>query len=758
MSHLDTVRNVIHARVLYWGPAGAGKTSTLRGLRRFVDPEGKARLYSLHAADGSTTSFDMLPLEEFTFGPHRVRVRVFAAPGGADLASTRLALLRDVDAVMFVADASRGALAANQAAMEELQAGLDRLAADPAAVPVVFSVNKQDQAEAQSGAEFQTQFLGPDVAVFETIATSGDGVFSAFTEAFRQLMGGLVDRHGIAGVDPHEATPSRLLPQLVRGVLPATREQAEGEDCHFALEVEPRDPTGITPQLGLAEAHVGLDAANRLLQARNRELMAVNRVARSILSAMEADNLLVVLLDATADHLNATHASCVVFDPTQMNSLRTHVLGFGRDPALGLPPEAAREFLRLLQDSDGPVPFNKEHNPALLQAVRRVDRRVRRALFQPIKNGRSAAGWLGIYSTDDGPPLSTQALLFLSSISRLAALGLEKIALLEQTQRTRARLEAQLKERTGELELSHARIRALNRGLESRVTERTRALEEANRSLREAKAGAVHSARLRGMGAFATSFAHEVQRPIATLNADLDRMRETIDELRARVGPVSTETADALKALEEFDEVIERSRQGAHRIANIITSLKRFGDEERAPATLSVNAALADAVTLLEERIESCADLDLRLGTLPEVKGASHELSHVVLSVLTNAVEAIERKGDRGRIEVTTYASGDQVTLMVKDTGSGIDPQLLPRVFEPFVSTKDGEQSAGLGLHCAYRTVQRHDGSIRVRSKPGEGTTVTVLLPTGAGAERQPEPDDADPTTTTPPPARTKAP
>jgi two-component system sensor histidine kinase AtoS len=146
-----------------------------------------------------------------------------------------------------------------------------------------------------------------------------------------------------------------------------------------------------------------------------------------------------------------------------------------------------------------------------------------------------------------------------------------------------------------------------------------------------------------------------------------------------------------------------------------------------------VNALVADAAMLLEGRLRAAAELDLRLGTLPDVEGDGVELGQVVLALLTNAVEAVEKKGVRGHVAVTTFAAGDKVTLTVKDDGCGMAEGLLERAFDPFTTTKS-EPAAGLGLHVAYQTVQRHGGTIRLKSKPDEGATATVVLPVRARA------------------------
>jgi len=730
MSRLDLAKNLLEARIVYWGPAGSGKTESLAGLRRFLDPGGKMRLFSMADADGGTVFFDMLPLEDFNFGPFRVRTRLLAVPGTAGREETRRALVADADAIVMVADSRTDALDRNRASMRELNSVLHELGRDPATVPVVWTFNHSDDENAMASPELCRALLERKVPSFETVATEGRGLFESFSEIFREMMTHIADEHGVAGTDLDAAYPSSLLPALRKGVDPTTA--APGRQLVVSVGETELAAQAVEAQIRLSEEYATADTQNRMLEERNRELMAINRVARSILSAMEADNLLVVLLDATADYLGITHMSCVVFDASQSGALRSHVQGFGRDPVLGLPAEDARAFFELVEHSDGPIPADPQRNPELHEALRKVDSRVVRAMYQPIKRtDGKPAGWLGIYTTGDERPLTTQKLLFLSSISRLTALGLEKISLLEEVRSAREGSEQQVEERTAQLEMANARIRALNRGLESRVTERTRALEEANRALKEARANSIHTARLRGMGHLATQLAQEVGDPVDGIAHNIELMRASLDDLRAIVATSATGSDDGLSALDDFETILEQSTTSTDRITSVISSLDRLGGDgtDVEETSVSLNALLADTVTLIEERMRNCAELDLRLGTLPEIRANARELSHAILALLTNAVEAIEATEHRGQVVITTFASGGQITLMLQDTGCGIDEELLPRIFEPFVSSKRDGGSAGLGLHIAYRAVQHLGGTIKVRTKPGEGTTVKMLLP-----------------------------
>lgn len=743
MSQLDRALKILHARIVYWGPEGSGKTATLNQLRRHLDPEGRTRFYSVNDAFGRTFSFDLLPLEEFPLGSYRVRTRLMATGGGPDAKAARRVLLEGADAVVFVADSQRDEFDRNVESLRELEEALAEQGIDKDSFPIVFSFNKQDHPELTPTDQARWRLSAKDRPAFETTVPTGAGLLDAFSDAFRRMVESLIATHEIAGTAPESAQPSRLLPTLARGVKPrsALRDEeagrvvvraspAEKEGADPQADPAPVDPAvaGVQAQLRLAEICCEGDARNHLLQERNRELMALNRVARSILGAMEAENLLLVMLDCTAEHLGSSHASCVVFDVTEKDNLWTHVLGFGRDPVLGLPQECASGFFKLLAEADGPVPFDEERNREIWEAIRQVDVRVQRAIFMSIKTAGKLAGWIGIYGCGDEPPMNAQGLIFLSSIGRLASMGLDKIALLDRVKRFTQRLEEEVRDRTGRLEMANAKIRALNRGLEARVTERTRELESLARKLKEARAEAVSSARLRGMGQLAAAFAGEIRQPVEALRSSLVAMQEALDELRMRVASAGPVASEALKDVDAFEERLAAGNRCAQKMTGVIESLRRFGGQG-APRTLSLNAAVADAVTLLEERIRACAEIELRLGTVAEVPGEVRELSHVVLALLTNAVEAIERTGQRGRIEITTFSSGGKATLVLRDSGCGIEAAILPHIFEPFVTTKKDEASAGLGLHVSFQTVQRHGGQIRVKSKPGEGTTVTVVLP-----------------------------
>jgi len=117
--------------------------------------------------------------------------------------------------------------------------------------------------------------------------------------------------------------------------------------------------------------------------------------------------------------------------------------------------------------------------------------------------------------------------------------------------------------------------------------------------------------------------------------------------------------------------------------------------------------------------------VDLAPG-LPLVSVDRGQWVEVFLNLITNSIDAID--GD-GNVELKVRAAADQVEFDVSDSGSGIAPENLARVFDPLFTTKRPGQGTGLGLAIVRDVVSAHGGTVSLRSQPGKGTTVTVRLP-----------------------------
>jgi signal transduction histidine kinase len=112
---------------------------------------------------------------------------------------------------------------------------------------------------------------------------------------------------------------------------------------------------------------------------------------------------------------------------------------------------------------------------------------------------------------------------------------------------------------------------------------------------------------------------------------------------------------------------------------------------------------------------------------IPKVIASQDHLQGVWLNLLTNAMDSLE--SDRREIRIETKQQGNEVFVIVADTGKGITPENLSRIFEPFYTTKAPGQGTGLGLSVCHRIIKQHGGRILVDSQPSVGTKFTIILP-----------------------------
>jgi len=166
------------------------------------------------------------------------------------------------------------------------------------------------------------------------------------------------------------------------------------------------------------------------------------------------------------------------------------------------------------------------------------------------------------------------------------------------------------------------------------------------------------------------------------------------------------------------------------RVKQIVQDLKNFSqaDEHQEWQSIQLHPGIDAALDLIADEIKDRADVLTEYGTLPDVECLPSQLNQMMTHLLLNATQAIRRR-ERGQITVRTGAEVREVWIEVADTGCGISPEALPRIFEPFYTTKPVGRAAGLGLSLCYGIVQTHGGRIEVNSEVNRGTTFRVTLP-----------------------------
>jgi PAS domain S-box-containing protein len=218
--------------------------------------------------------------------------------------------------------------------------------------------------------------------------------------------------------------------------------------------------------------------------------------------------------------------------------------------------------------------------------------------------------------------------------------------------------------------------------------------------------------RLAAVGELAAGIAHEINNALAAIFGQTDELdTRTPDDMREALGRVDAQ---------------------ARRIADIVQGVLGFA-RPRPPLPVPVDLASLTAKTLELVR-HDLARQSVRLETsyapdLPPAQADPQQLQQVLLNLFGNAIQAMSGRADAW-LRVEVFGVGDQLAVRATDGGPGIAPDVLPRIFDPFFSTK--AEGSGLGLSVSYAIARAHGGDLRVDSTPGVGTSFTLFLPIAA--------------------------
>ncbi len=285
------------------------------------------------------------------------------------------------------------------------------------------------------------------------------------------------------------------------------------------------------------------------------------------------------------------------------------------------------------------------------------------------------------------------------------------------------------------------KVRARTFELNKKNEELAQTLEQ----LQSAQNQLIQSEKMASLGQLTAGIAHEINNPINFISGNVSPLSRNLQELfqlyeMVRALPNAANTSLAIQAIEAFRKSIDADflfeeidlmltgiRDGTTRTQQIVAGLQHFSrsDEARFRKT-DLHEALESTLTLLNTKIRDRITVERHYGDLPLVDCLPGKLNQVFLNILSNAAQAIP---DKGTITLTTRVVKEHAEIVIRDSGSGMPPEVQNRIFEPFFTTKDVGQGTGLGLSITYGIVEQHKGKISVSSTPGEGSAFTLAIP-----------------------------
>jgi two-component system, NtrC family, sensor kinase len=301
-----------------------------------------------------------------------------------------------------------------------------------------------------------------------------------------------------------------------------------------------------------------------------------------------------------------------------------------------------------------------------------------------------------------------------------------------------------------QLEKANKDLEKYNEELEKKVKERTLELEKSLDKLKKMQQQLVHSEKMSSLGQLVAGVAHEVNNPATSVYAGIQALETNIEDLleyseEYRELSNVIKKGDLQKAkkivenLEEINEDMEylldegipwslkSMKEGATRIKDIIKNLKTFSRIDEAEIKhADINEGIQTTLALVHHELKNRVEVIEEYADLPFIECYASELNQVFMNILVNAAQAI--KGE-GKIWISTYMEDDWVFIKIKDSGTGIPPEVLKDIFNPFFTTKPVGVGTGLGLSISYGIIEKHGGEISVSSEVGKGTEFTIKLP-----------------------------
>ena len=307
-------------------------------------------------------------------------------------------------------------------------------------------------------------------------------------------------------------------------------------------------------------------------------------------------------------------------------------------------------------------------------------------------------------------------------------------------------LDIKIRAKTINLEEINQQLRsemAARKEIEDQLENKTIAQAQLILRLETTQSQLAQAEKMASIGQLAAGVAHEINNPIGFVNSNLNSLERYTQSLISALAEYATlETinpAISSEIIKRYDLefisedlvcLINESADGLNRVKGIVQDLKDFSHIDSGEWTaVNINKSIDSTINMARNEIKYKAEIVLEYSTLPDTEIIGSQFNQVILNLLVNAAQSIEKFG---KITITTLLNNNHIIIKIRDTGTGISPENMNRIFDPFFTTKPVGKGTGLGLSLAFSLMQKMHGKINAESEVNKGSCFTLEIPLNA--------------------------
>ena len=706
MVQISFTKKEILIKIVYYGMALGGKTTSLQYIHSRIKNKSNAKLYSVKTEEDRTLFFDFLPISIPSLNDYKVKLKLYTVPGQVKYASTRRAVLAATDGVVFVVDSQKHLIKDNQESLQDLADNLKFYNFDINKIPLVMQYNKRDLKNILPLAECKKNFNVRNWKDFPTIAINGTGILDAFFEISKLVIDDLIKKRKLAvpinfaeeflvylrdifteeeekeeKTLAKENTEKDKKPGELKIVFPSSKSESGDELIHQAVQTN----------MELTELYSELEETKSKLEIKVNQLVSASKLAQAIVSELDLNKIFKLASDSLK--LSAKIGVSILLEDRDGNLKQNFIDNINQDYLLEISREEGIELYKQIYDQNKIVIVSQNRNAEIYKLLKRYHPLVKGSVSLPLKKGKKKIGMINLYFFNN-ILIEDSTLHFFNIMANFISIAIEN-ARLYNTVNT---LNKQLKEKMDY-------IANINKELEQKVAERTRELELKNKQLESLLA------QLRTIDKLKDDFmglmSHELKTPLTSIIT----YAETIAD-----GYITDP-----EELKKFAKVIYRE---GNYLASIVERVLDTVNIENNRLELifqpyPLKALLMEQLHRLEEQMKEKkikAEINVK-DTLVMVD--NEQAGKVIYFVLENAI----KYNPPGEL-INIYSSIEQnkAKLYIADSGPGIKEEDIEIIFDRFKLIEKLEhhkRGLGLSLHLAKRIITKMHGDIYV-TNPGK--------------------------------------